>query len=201
MNNEKISISTGNRKMGAIPSVSLPACVTCNPDAPCFKKCYPAKVARIYSTARDSYARNLRILCADPGRYWEEVRQAAAMARFFRFHVSGDIPNAEYFAEMIRTAEQLPHTSFLCFTKQAAFVNDFISAGGVIPGNLKIILSNWGSWKCPNPHGLPVCEIIFKGEEPADGWKVCGGSCTSCACRGVGCWEVKNGETIAIYEH
>ena len=37
MNQLKVSISAGNRKMGAIPSVSLPACITCNPEAPCLK--------------------------------------------------------------------------------------------------------------------------------------------------------------------
>lgn len=51
------------------------------------------------------------------------------------------------------------------------------------------------------PHGVPTAAVIFKGEEPRDGWKVCGGNCTECACRGVGCWELKPGETIAFYEH
>lgn len=198
---ETVTISKGNRKMGAIPSVSLPACTTCNPDAPCFKKCYAVKVARIYKTAANSYGRNLRVLTDDPVRYWEEVRNAAQMTKFFRYHVSGDIPNSEYFAQMVATAEMLPDTQFLAFTKQFPIVNAFLDNGGRIPPNLKIIFSNWGAWKCENPHGFPTCEIIFKGDEPADDWKICGGNCTACACRGVGCWELKHGETIAIYEH
>jgi hypothetical protein len=201
MNNEKVTISKGNRKLGAIPSVSLPPCTTCNPEAPCFKKCYAVKVARIYKTAADSYGRNLRVLTDDPARYWEEVQAAAKMTKFFRYHVSGDVPNIEYFARMVTTAEMLPDTQFLAFTKQYKIVNDFMNNGGRIPPNLKIIFSNWGSWKCANPHGFPTCEVIFKGEEPAEDWKVCGGNCTECACRGIGCWELKHGETIAIYEH
>lgn len=196
-----VSISAGNRKMGAIPSVSLPACTTCNPNAPCFRECYAVKVARIYKTARDSYARNLDVLNTAPTDYWQQVRTAASTTKFFRFHVSGDIPNADYLRAMIDTARALPGTNFLAFTKQFNIVNSFLNAGGVIPPNLKILFSNWGAWKCDNPHRLPTCEIIFKGETPADGWKVCGGNCTDCACRGVGCWEVKNGETIAIYKH
>lgn len=201
MENKKISISNGNSKMGAIPSVSLPACVTCNPSAPCFKKCYAAKLERIYSSVKNAYARNLDILNADPVAYWQQVKAAAVVTRFFRYHVSGDIPNAAYFAEMVKTAEEIPTTKFLAFTKQYQTVNDFINAGGVIPENLKIIFSSWGAWKCENPHNLPTSEVIFKGCEPSEDWKICGGNCTECACRGVGCWEVKNGETIAFYEH
>lgn len=204
MKNYNVSISNGNSKMGAIPSVSLPAIITCNKSAPCARPgspCYAAKLQRIYSTVKNAYDRNLDILTTDPARYWLEVKQAAKMARYFRYHVSGDIPNAEYFAEMIRLAHELPHTQFLAFTKQYTIVNDFLNNGGAIPGNLKIIFSNWGAWKCENPHAIPECEIILKGTDPAPEWKICGGNCTECACRGIGCWEIQNGETIAIYQH
>lgn len=197
----KLSISPGNMKLGAIPSVSLPACITCNPDAPCFKKCYAARITRRYKQSRDAYARNLEILNTDPGAYWLQVKAAAMVTRFFRYHVSGDIPNALYLINMIQLARELPNTNFLAFTKQYQLVNSYLKNGGTIPNNLKIIFSNWGSWKCENPYNLPVCEIIFKNETPRDDWKICGGNCSECACRGVGCWELKNGETISIYEH
>jgi hypothetical protein len=201
MKKQTVSISKGNSKMGAIPSVSLPACITCNPNAPCFKLCYAAKITRLYKTVKTAYENNLNILKENPALYWEQVKQAATTARFFRFHVSGDIPNSEYFAQMVKLAEQLPHTNFLAFTKQFDIVNCFLANGGTIPANLKIIFSNWGAWKCFNPFGLPECEIILKGSKPAPEWKICGGNCTECACRGIGCWELKNGETIAIYQH
>lgn len=200
-NENKISISKGNAKMGAIPSVSLPAGITCNPGAPCFKECYARRIAYRYKESKNAYARNLSILQADAGAYWLQVRAAAMVTRFFRYHVSGDIPNAEYFAEMVKTAEMLPKTNFLAFTKQYKIVNEYLNGGGRSPENLKIIFSNWYAWKCDNPHALPVCEVIPKNGAPGDGWKVCGGNCTACACQGVGCWEVKNGETIAIYKH
>lgn len=197
----KVSISTGNRKMGAIPSVSLPACTTCNPNAPCFAKCYAKKLERIYPSVRNAYANNFEIFAKDPAQYWEEIRKAASMARYFRFHVSGDIVDEIYFLDMCMTAEMLPHTEFLAFTKQYHIVNELINRGVKIPENLHIIFSNWGEWKCDNPHNLPTSEVIFKGTEPADHWKICSGNCTECACRGVGCWELKKGETIAFYEH
>jgi hypothetical protein len=201
MEKQMVSISKGNSKMGAIPSISLPACVTCNPEAPCFKKCYAMRLEKRYPTVNKAYARNLDILNESICEYFEQIQVAAAPARFFRFHVSGDIPNPAYFKMMCITARKLPNTIFLAFTKQYNIVNAYINAGFTIPENLKIIFSNWGNWKCKNPHNLPTCEIIFKGEKPADNWKICGGNCTECACAGIGCWELKKGETIAIYEH
>lgn len=201
MKKQTVSISKGNSKMGAIPSVSLPACITCNPNAPCFKLCYAAKITRLYKTVKTAYENNLNILKENPALYWEHVKQGAQMARYFRYHVSGDIPNADYFVQMVKLAKQLPNTNFLAFSKQYYIINQFLSDGGVIPSNLKVIFSNWGAWKCENPYRLPECEIILKGSEPAPDWKICGGNCTECACRGIGCWELKNGETIAIYQH
>ena len=201
-NIQTVSISKGNSKMGAIPSVSLPACITCNPNAPCFKLCYAAKITRLYKTVKTAYENNLNILKENPAEYWQQVKNGAKMARYFRFHVSGDIPDLEYFNNMVVLARELPHTSFLAFTKQYNIVNEYLNAGGVIPSNLKVIFSNWGAWKCENPHSLPECEIILKGSEPAPEWKMCGGNCTECALSdGTGCWTLKNGETIAIYQH
>lgn len=198
----KVSISKGNTKMGAIPSVSLPAVVTCNPSAPCFHKCYALRCSRRRPTVKNAYENNLDILERDPGAFWLQVRAAATVTKFFRYHVSGDIPNADYLKNMVETARILPSTQFLAFSKQYHIVNTYLDNGGTIPENLKIIFSNWGAWKCENPYGLPVCEIIFKGAETVpDDWKICGGNCTECACRGVGCWQIKNGETIAIHEH
>ena len=201
MKNNQISISKGNTNMGAIPSVSLPPCTTCNPNAPCFKKCYAVKLQRRYTSVKTAYEHNLQVLQSDPIAYWAQIKASAVTTRFFRYHVSGDIPNLEYFENMIEIALELPHTNFLAFTKQYNVVNAYLRMGGTIPPNLKIIFSNWGEWKCVNPYKLPECEIILKGSEPLENWKICGGNCTECACRGIGCWELKQGETIAIYEH
>lgn len=199
----KVSISNGNKKMGAIPSVSLPPIITCPAGAPCAKKCYAAKLCRIYPTVKNAYQNNLDILNDDWREYWRQVRDAVSVTKYFRFHVAGDIPNAAYFKEMVITARMYPDTQILVFTKQYDIVNHYIDVFGyLIPDNLHIILSEWGDgWAVPNPHGLPTSAVIFKGELPRDDWKICGGNCTECACRGVGCWELKNGETIAFYEH
>ena len=197
----KISISTGNRKMGAIPSVSLPPIVTCPAGCPCAKKCYAAKLCRIYPTVKKAYQNNLDILNTNINNYFDQIKTAAQTTKFFRWHVSGDIPFAGYFKMMCITARQCPDTMFLAFTKQYDIVNHYIDAFGGIPKNLKIIFSEWGDQKPNNPHNLPTAAVIFKGTEPAPDWKICGGNCTECACRGVGCWEMQPGDTIAFYEH
>lgn len=197
----KISISTGNSKMGAIPSVSLPPVITCPKGAPCAKKCYAAKLCRIYSTVRNAYQRNLDILNNDFNGYFEQVLKAARMTKYFRWHVSGDIIGYSYFANMVDIANQLPDTQFLAFTKNYDVVNSDIMYDGKLPENLKIIFSEWGDQQPDNPHNLPTAAVIFKGTTPAPNWKICGGNCTQCACQGVGCWELKQGETIAFYEH
>ena len=201
----KISISNGNIKMGAIPSVSLPPVITCPTGCPCAKKCYAAKICRLRPNVRAAYQRNLDLWNSDPAEYFRLVKAAAAPHRFFRFHVSGDIPNAEYLAGMIDTAMSLPSTQFLVFTKRYALVNEYLDNGGAIPENVHLIFSLWDSaWnvKVHNPHNLPMSAVIFKDNPNATEYtKICGGNCTECAMRGVGCWELKSGETIAFHEH
>jgi hypothetical protein len=133
--------------------------------------------------------------------YWQQVHDAAKMTKYFRFHVSGDIPDAKYFYNMVALAYELPGTNFLAFTKQYDIINNFLHNGGRYPDNLKIIFSEWDGMTIPNPYNLPTAAVIFRGQQPAENWKICGGNCSACACQGVGCWELQDGETIAFYEH
>lgn len=198
---KKVSISQGNRKMGAIPSVSLPPIVTCKNCATCSKKCYAKKLCRIYPSVRDAYNRNLEILQSDREEYFRQVKESAKMSRYFRFHVSGDIVDIDYFDRMVKLARELKGTEFLVFTKNYEDVNEYLDTHKK-PANLHLILSlPFTGATINNPHSLPMASVIMKGSEPRDDWKICGGNCTECACKGVGCWELKKGETIAFYEH
>lgn len=196
----KVSISKGNSKMGFIPSVSLPPVITCAAGCKCAKKCYAAKLCKLRPNVRKAYERNLAILQNNTDDYFLQVKAAAMVSKYFRFHVSGDIPDMNYLDRMVKLAEDLPGTTFLAFTKQYNFVNNYLQYAE-IPGNLKIIFSAWPGMPMENPYNMPVANVIFKGQEPADNWKICGGNCAECACRGVGCWELKTGEHIAFHEH
>ena len=200
-NTLKVSISKGNRKMGEIPSVSLPPVLTCKNCSTCAKKCYAAKLARIYKTVREAWDRNYKILCEDRNSYFLQVEAAAMISNYFRFHVSGDIVDVDYLDRMCKTARKCKNTHFLAFTKNYDDVNAYFN-NHKKPRNLQIILSlPFTGAKIENPHNLPTAAVILKGSEPAANWKICGGNCSECACRGVGCWELKKGETIAFYEH
>ena len=61
-----VSISSGNSKMGKIPSVSLPAGETCRRDAGCFKKCYARRFSARRPVVMSAYKNNLDILNKDP---------------------------------------------------------------------------------------------------------------------------------------
>lgn len=198
---EQITISKGNSKMGAIPSVSLPPIVTCKNCGTCAKKCYAAKLCRLYPSVKASYDKNLRILKEDRNAYFTQIKASAMMTKFFRFHVSGDIIDSDYLDRMCKLARELKGTQFLAFTKNYEDVNEYFKNHRK-PANLKLIFSlPFDGCNINNPHNLPTAAVILKGRQPKDNYKICGGNCAECACRGVGCWELKKGETIAFYEH
>lgn len=198
---DKLSISNGNRKMGAIPSVSLPPVVTCKHCETCAKKCYALKLCKLRPSVREAYERNFRILKEDRNAYFMQIKASAMTTRFFRFHVSGDIIDTDYLDRMCKLARELKGTKFLAFTKNYEDINAYFE-NHKQPKNLKIIFSlPFDGSAVENPHNLPTAAVIFRGQTPADNYKVCGGNCTECACKGVGCWELKKGETIAFYEH
>lgn len=201
MTTQKVSISNGNRKMGQIPSVSLPPVITCKNCSTCAKKCYAAKLCRIYKSVREAYNNNLEILKADRDSYFLQVKAAATMSRYFRFHVSGDIIDSDYLDRMVKMARELKGTEFLAFTKNYEDANAYFETHKK-PRNLHLIFSlPFTGATINNPHNLPTAAVIMKGQEPDDNWKICGGNCSECACQGVGCWQLKKGETIAFYEH
>lgn len=197
----KLSISNGNSKMGQIPSVSLPPIVTCKHCETCAKDCYASKLCKMRKTVRDAYNRNLDLLKVDRDEYFRQVKGACLMTRYFRFHVSGDIVDSDYLDRMVKIARECKTTEILAFTKNYEAVNGYFETHRK-PKNLHLIFSlPFDGAKIDNPHNLPTAAVIFKGQAVPDNYKMCGGNCTECACRGVGCWELKNGETIAFHKH
>jgi len=200
-NTLKVSISNKNEKMGPIPSVSLPPIVTCKHCESCSKDCYAARMAAWKKTVREAWQRNLEIVSKDRDSYFLQVKAAAMITRFFRWHVSGDILDIDYFDRMVKMARELKGTEFLVFTKNYDDVNEYFQSHKK-PANLHLIFSlPFDGARIDNPHNFPTAAVIFKGQEPAPEYKICGGNCTECACRGVGCWQLKKGETIAFNKH
>ena len=198
-----VKISAGNSKLGSIPSVSLPAGITCRKDCECYKKCYARRLERMRPSVRNAYQHNLTLLQETPEIYWREVEASIMMSRFFRFHVSGDIPDNVYLAHMIEIAERNQHCEMLCFTKKYDIVNEHLSLGGTIPKNLHIVLSGWKGLELTNPYKLPEAHVRFRdGSTTArDDAKECSGNCTECLLTEGGCWSLKSGEQVVFNEH
>ncbi len=198
----QISISPSNAKMGAIPSVSLPSVITCR-TCDCQTKCYAKKLERLRSNVRAAYQRNLDILNSDPVQYWREVEAAIMCSRFFRFHVSGDIPDGLYFANMVAVAHRNPHCQILCFTKKFELVNQAIDSGTNIPENLHLIFSGWKGLTIPNKYNLPEAHVRYRdGTTTArEDAEICSGNCSDCAITDSGCWTLKAGEQVVFNEH
>lgn len=200
----KIKVSPGNIKMGAIPSVSLPAGVTCRKNCLCWTKCYAHKIERLRKNVREAYESNYRLLMEDPDTYWREVNATVMLNRYFRFHVSGDIVDMDYLVNMVKVAKDNPHCQILCFTKQYELVNEYLDNNEEgFPSNLHIIFSVWDGVECPNPHNLPEAHVRYRdGHTTArDDAYECGGNCTDCAVVECGCWVLENGEQIIFNEH
>ena len=198
-----VKISAGNAKLGSIPSVSLPAGVTCRKDCKCYTKCYARRLERMRPSVRNAYQHNLTLLQESPDVYWREVEASIMMSRFFRFHVSGDIPDNVYFAHMIEIAERNQHCEILCFTKKYDIVNQHLDFGGNIPNNLHIVFSGWEGLQLNNPYKLPEAHVRFKNgfTTARSGAKECGGNCTECLMTEGGCWSLKHGEQVVFNEH
>lgn len=197
-----VSISNGNIKMGAIPSVSLPSITTCR-QCECNQKCYAAKLERLRPSVRKAYANNLALLQEEPDTYWREVEAAIMMSRFFRFHVSGDIPDMSYLVRMVGVASRQPHCQILCFTKKFELVNELLDSGAVLPANLHMIFSGWHGLVMQNPHNLPEAHVQFRdGTTTARPAALpCSENCAECAKTDGGCWTLKNGDQVVFHEH
>ena len=204
MNETHVSISRGNIKMGMIPSVSLPPVVTCAPEACkyCGKKCYAKKICKLRPSVKDSYERNLDILLNDKAKFWREVNAAVAITSFFRFHVAGDILNAEYLENMVAIAKTNKHCQILCFTKKYTLVNSYLEKHR-LPKNLHLVFSVWKGLDCFNPYNLPEAHVFYKDgtTTASDGAKYCSGNCTDCAVENKNCWTLQKGEQIIFKEH
>lgn len=204
MQQRHVHVSRGISKLGeAIPSINLPAVETCRPDAPCARLCYARKGRFSMTHTAQLLSDNLAIWREDPQGFETAAIAAAYFARFFRWHSSGDIVDADYLAMMVRVANACPDTRFLCFTKKYELVNAFLSEGNAFPANLSMVFSAWGNFLPENPHNLPTAYIRFKKVQtpiPADALP-CSGYCGACVQGGKSCWHLKSGQSVVFNQH
>lgn len=202
---KQMTISKGNKKMGDIESISLPAITTCRADCPCYKDCYAARMAAYRKTVRDSYERNYQTLKEDPKMFWTVIKAAMMVNKYFRFHVSGDIVDADYFDHMVKLAREVKTCEVMCFTKKYEIVNNYLDKGKRLPKNLHIMFSVWPGLKCDNPHHLPEAHVLMKDGsctcDPAKADYHCKKNCMECAVTNSGCWSLKRNQKLVLDFH
>jgi hypothetical protein len=157
-----------------------------------------------YPNVRNAYANNLEFYQTEPEQYFGQIAFIAKMERFFRWHVSGDIPDYNYFKHMVQVADICAETQFLVFTKKYEIVNRYVREFGYIPRNLSIVFSVWDGLEMFNENDFPVAKVISKeyAQELGNDYHICCGNCATCAVDGtIGCWWLQNGDYIYLVEH
>ena len=199
--NKRVTISRGNRKLGAILNVSTEPVQCCPKGIPCADGgCYALKSVRLYPQTRKAWAKNARIAKTNPKSYFLQIANSITdrRPRYFRWHVAGDILNVSYLRQMCSIAAHNPRTQFLVFTKAFNIVNAYENRVA-LPGNLAVIFSAWPRMKIDNPHGHRIAWMQDGTENRVSQNAIeCPGNCENC---GV-CFRLpKLGRDVVFQKH
>lgn len=197
MNQQKVSISCGNSKLGDVPNVSLIPGQDCG-DVPCKRECYAMKAWRLYPNVRQAWQTNSAMAHQNRDAYFTAIEGFLAhhQPTYFRWHAAGDILDQDYLANMIRIAQAFPAIHFLCFTKR----HDLDFTG--LPDNLAVVFSMWRGWgdvAKARALGLGVAWMDDGTDPriPPDAIK-CPGGCDTCA----KCWNLPRlGRDVVFKKH
>ena len=181
--NRSVTISRGNRKLGAIMNVSTEPIKCCPTGIPCAQGgCYALRSIRLYPQTRKAWAKNGRIAKTNPRSYFSQIAKIVADRKtlYFRWHVAGDILSIHYLHQMCRIAAQNPRTRFLAFTKAFHIVNEYENRRA-LPRNLAVIFSGWPKINIDNPHGHRIAWMQDGTEDRVPKNAIaCPGSCEHC---------------------
>jgi hypothetical protein len=190
----KLSISKGNTKIGGVPNVSLLPGVSCKPGVPCFTDgCY-AKKALMYPNVKKAWGGNTELALSNPGKFFNSLWDYftfKSQPKRFRWHVSGDILDQEYYNGMEDLAGWFGDISFLCFTKQ--YDLHYNSK----PDNLNIVLSTWPNYPLPTNTDLSWAWIEGDPRIPKDQYYLrCPGNCSECEYK---CWNILTKDIHVVF--
>ena len=200
----KLCISKGNSKIGRALNVSLPPILSCGNCKECKHFCYDIRACLQYSnTVVQARARNFALLLKDRDRYFQQINDACSRRRankMFRWHVSGDIIDLDYFVRMVEIARKHPDFIFWTYTKMYSIVNEYCDVYGrdSIPENLSVMFSEWRGMPIVNPYNFGEFRALYAEESiPAETY-YCPGNCDICKASRRGC--IAN-ENTCIYIH
>lgn len=191
-------VSDGNVKIGRTLNVSLLAGHTCGNCKECLKYCYDIKACiRFPKNVLEARVKNTVLAMENRPKYFSDIRMKLKRRRknkFMRWHVSGDIPDYEYFMNMVQIARDFPEFRFWTYTKMYHIVNEFCDKYGkeAIPENLSIMFSPWDGMEMVNPYGFGEFKTVMENEEPPKDMYHCPGNCDICKKLNRGCIANEN---------
>jgi hypothetical protein len=112
-------------------------------NSPC-KFCYALKGRYRFDGPQRAMRKRLRALAS---RFWVAamvvlIRELAPKySRFFRWFDSGDLQSGTHLEQIVAIALVLPEFKFWLPTQEHQLIEDYLTAGGIIPENLTIRLS------------------------------------------------------------
>lgn len=200
-----LCISHGNAKIGRTLNVSLPPIFACGNCKHCMPYCYDVKAcARFTKTTFAARIRNWVLLIKDRDAYFAQIEKALRPRirnKYFRWHVAGDIIDADYLERMIGIAIRHPDWTFWTYTKMYDLVNEYCRTHGgksAVPKNLTIMFSEWDGVEMPNPYDFPIFAVKMKGGNKNhddaffDTLYRCPGNCDICKKLHRGCLAGEN---------
>lgn len=199
----KLCISKGNTKIGKAMNVSLPPILSCGNCKECKHFCYDIRACLQYANVIDARIRNYVILLKNRDLYFDTIDKACSRRKtnkMFRWHVSGDIIDLDYFCRMVEIARKHPDFTFWTYTKMYGIVNEYCNTYGKenIPCNLSVMFSEWRGMELVNPYGFGEFRALYENESIPENTYYCPGNCDVCKACKRGC--IAN-ENTCIYIH
>lgn len=199
----KLCISNGNRKIGKAMNVSLPPILSCGNCKECKHFCYDIRACLQYKNVIDARIRNYVILLRDRDLYFSTIDKACNRRKsnkIFRWHVSGDIIDLDYFCRMVEIARNHPDFIFWTYTKMYHIINEYCDKYGKesIPENFSVMFSEWKGMELVNPYHFGEFRALYENESIPENTYYCPGNCDICKAARRGC--IAN-ENTCIYIH
>ena len=200
----KLCISKGNKKIGKAMNVSLPPILSCGNCKECKHFCYDIKACLLYANSVISArCRNMAVLLLDRSEYFARIDAACTKRKtnkMFRWHVSGDIMDLDYFIRMVDIARKHPDFIFWTYTKMYHIVNEYCDTFGKasIPENLSVMFSEWKGMPINNPYNFGEFRCLYLDESIPANTFYCPGNCDICKANKTGCIVNQN---TCIYLH
>lgn len=176
-----VHIISRNTKIGKTANISLPPIISCGSNAIyCKNKCYAVNLYRFRSEVKKAWDENFEILKEDREYYFNSIRRYLLHhhSKYFRWHVSGDIVDQDYYEKMKQIAEDYDETYYLVYTKRYDLNLSFP------PKNLAVILSTWPKIPLPTSN-FPLA--FLPEDVRAYDYIRCQGHCENCRI----CWHKK----------